>query len=157
MFTAPERLDRNLEGLAHAPPELYGQPWQRQLLLAGLALAGGELAFSLAVPSLLDPEIAVLTLTSILFLAAVILDVRDEARLAGGGPLARVLSLDNVHLAEYLHARLDELEVPHVVRAYRFRRLLYHFGPLFKMALLVPEADRDRAARLVEETPFRIA
>lgn len=43
------------------------------------------------------------------------------------------------------------------VRGYRFRRLLYFFGPLFKMALLVPGAERERALRLVEDTPFRIA
>ena len=98
-----------------------------------------------------------LSLAAILPMAAVILDLRDEARLAGSGPLARVISLDNVHLAEYLHALLDEEGIAHVVRAYRFRRLLYLFGPLFKMSLLVPEADRDRAVRLVEATPFRIA
>jgi hypothetical protein len=90
-------------------------------------------------------------------MAAVILDLRDEARLAGSGPLARVISLDNVHLAEYLQARLGERGIDCAVRGYRFRRLLYFFGPLFKMALLVPEAERERALRLVEDTPFRIA
>jgi len=37
-----------------------------------------------------------------------------------------------------------------------YRRLSYFFGPLFKMRLLVPAADREEAERLVEATPFRI-
>lgn len=44
-----------------------------------------------------------------------------------------------------------------MVPGYRFRRLLYVFGPLFKMALLAPEAHRDQAVRLVVDTPFRNA
>jgi hypothetical protein len=157
MFSARERIDTNLEGLAVAPADLYGAPWRRQLLLASLLLAGGDAAIWISTSYLLGPDTSLLTLSSILFLAAVILDLRDEARLARTGPLAWVISLDNVHLAEYLQGRLGERGIECVVRGYRFRRLLYVFGPLFKMALLVPEADRDRAVRLVEETPFRIA
>lgn len=157
MFSARERVDANLEGLATAPADLYGGPWRRQLLLASLLLAVGDAAIWISTSYLLGPDTLLLTLPSILFLAAVILDLRDEARLARTGPLAWVISLDNVHLAEYLYGRLGERGIDCVVRGYRFRRLLYVFGPLFKMAILVPEADRDRAVRLLEETPFRIA
>jgi hypothetical protein len=157
MFSAPPRVDANLEGLAAATAEGYGTAWHSQILLAALALAGGETALSISPSFLWASAPDFLSLTAILPMAAVILDLRDEARLAGSGPLARVISLDNVHLAEYLHAGLDEEGIAHVVRAYRFRRLFYLFGPLFKMSLLVSEADRDRALRLVEETPFRIA
>lgn len=156
MFSSRESVEANLEGLATAPAGLYGGPWRRQLLLASLLLAGGDAVIWISTSYLLGPDTWLLTLSSILFLAAVILDLRDEARLARTGRLAWVISLDNVHLAEYLHGRLGERGIDCVIRGYRFRRLLYLFGPLFKMALLVPEADRDRAVRLVEETPFRI-
>jgi len=36
------------------------------------------------------------------------------------------------------------------------RRLVYFFGALYKMALLVPSEDRERAEQLVRETPFEI-
>jgi hypothetical protein len=76
--------------------------------------------------------------------------------LTGKLPPERVLTLDNVHLAELLRARLADDRIECVLTSFRLRRLLYFFGSLFKMALLVPAADRERAERLVEETRFEI-
>ena len=87
-----------------------------------------------------------------ILLTAIVLELVEEGRLAARRDVARVLTLDSVHLAEYLRARCERERIPAVIRAYHFRRLLHFFGPLFKMALLVPEAERERAEALVEET-----
>jgi len=109
------------------------------------------------VPELLpDLNPAILPLSVLVPLIVLVLDLVDTARLAAKGPLKHVLTLDNVHLAELQRVRLAEEGIECVVTTFRFRRLTYIFGPLFKMALLVPEEDQDRAERLVEETPFEI-
>lgn len=156
MFTARKRLETNLEGVATVDAELYDRLWRRGLILGALILAGGEAGVA-ALPELLPAvNTAVLPLLTLLPLVAVALDLVDEARLVAKGRLERVLTLDNVHLAELLKARLAEEGIESVVTCFRYRRLSYFLGPLFKMGLLVPAADRERAEGLVDETPFQI-
>lgn len=150
------RVQANLGSVATVPRESFEPAWRRQWILATLLLVLGQAALALIWESSSTGVTVLLSLNDIIVLAAVSLDLWDEAALLRTGPLTRVLTLDNVHLAEYLQARFAEDEIPCVVRAYRFRRLLFFFGALFKMALLVPEADAERAARLVGETPFEI-
>jgi hypothetical protein len=156
MFTARKRLESNLEGVATVPADPYDRLWLQGLALGTVVLAGGEAGLAALKDLLPAIDTSVLPLLTLLPLAALGLDLVDEARLAAKGPAERVLTLDNVHLAELLRARLAEEEIEAVVTCFRFRRLSYFLGPLFKMGLLVPAADRERAERLVEETPFRI-
>lgn len=156
MFTARKRLESNLEGVATVPAEPYDRLWLQGLVLGTVVLAGGGAGLAALRDVVPAVDTSVLPLLTLLPLAAVALDLVDEARLSAKGPLERVLTLDNVHLAELLRARLAEQEIEAVVTCFRYRRLSYFFGPLFKMGLLVPAADRERAERLVEETPFRI-
>ncbi len=156
MFSARPRVEANLEGLATVDAKRFDRPWRRQLLLSTLVLAGGEAGLASAPEMLPAVDVDWLRLSLLVPLVAVILDLVDTARLAKAAPLVRVLTLDNVHLAELLRARLRREGIESVVTSFRFRRLVYFFGPLFKMALLVPAEDRDRCVQLIEATPFRI-
>ena len=156
LFTARPRLEANLEGLGAVPGEGYDRSWRRQLLVAALLLAVGEGGLLLADRLVPGMPWAVVTVYTLVPLVALTLDLVDTARLTRRSRLVRVLTLDNVHLAELLRAQLRQEGIEAVVTSLRFRRLYYFLGPLFKMALLVPEADRERAERLVAETPFRI-
>jgi len=156
MFTARPRVEANLAGLECVPAEGYDRAWWRQLALAAVVLAVGEAGLAVLPKLISGVNPAILPLTALLPLVVVVLDLVDMAKLASSTPLERVLTLDNVHLAEYLHARLGEEGIACVISSFRFRRLLYLFGPLFKMVLLVPAADRERAEQLVQETPFEI-
>lgn len=158
MFSALPRVRHNLKGVAEVQDEPYRAAWRRQLLQTTaflvLAEAGvflGHAFFPHGAARLL------LYVTGAMVLVATGLDLYDEGRLIRScGRVERVLTLDNVHLAEYLRSRLTADRVPCVIRAYHLRRLGYFFSPLFKMALLVPAAEAERAARLVDETPFEI-
>jgi hypothetical protein len=156
VFSSRARVQANLGGVATVPQEGFEAAWRRQWILATLLLVVGQAALALIWESSLAGVTVLLSLNDILVFVAVGLDLWDEATLLRTGPLARVLTLDNVHLAEYFQAVFAREGIPCVVRAFRFRRLLFFFGALYKMALLVPEADAERAARLVEATPFEI-
>jgi hypothetical protein len=156
MFSARPRVEANLEGVASVPVRSYDRTWRRQLLLGTLLLVAGEAGLLLAAGREPDLDVALITVATLLPLTALTLDLVDTARLAAKAPLERVITLDNVHLAELFRAKLDREGIECVVTTFRFRRLAYFLGPLFKMALLVPEEDLERAERLVEETPFRI-
>ena len=155
MFTARPRVEANLAGLGYAPAESFDRSWWRQLALAAAVLVAGETGLA-ALPRWLDVHTTIPLLSTLLVAVIVVLDSVDTARLAARFPLARVLTLDNVHLAEFLRARLADEGIESVVTSFRFRRLLYFFGALYKMALLVPAEDRARAEQIVRETPFEI-
>lgn len=165
MVSSRPRLETNLAGLVEVPAETYDRAWWRQLAIGAAVLAVGEVGMTVLPRLVPDVNPALVRLTALLPLIVVVIDLVDTARLASrvdrGGRasrsgLDRVLTLDNVHLAEYLTARLTEEGIECVVTSFRFRRLSYIFGPLFKMALLVPADDAERARALVEATPFEI-
>jgi hypothetical protein len=159
MFSAHRRAATNLEGIAEVPKEGWERVWKAQLAISTMVLLGGHvlpgylhLAGAEAIWLLVGANTA-------LFLVATSLDLWHEARLvqaAPGGAVTQVVTLDNVHLAEYFRALCAREGIPHAVRAFHFRRLFYFFGPLFKMTLLVPEEEAERTAELVEATDFRI-
>lgn len=157
MFSARRRVDSALDGIVSVPEESFDRVWKARLLLATLVLVGGELGLFLAPKLFQDLVVPTLSLAILLPPVVLVLDLIDEVRALRGGRLERILTLDNLHLAEYLRARLDAAGIPCVVRGFWFRSLYFFFGPLFKMALMVPEGDRDRAERLVAEMPFRVA
>ena len=158
MVSAAPRAQYDLRGIAEVPEEVYRPAWRRQLLVTTILLALVETGVVLSGVVFSEGGLTLLVyVTGAMALVATGLDLYEEGRLRGrSGRLERVLTLDSVHLAEYLRARLDAESVPCVIRAYHFRRLTYFLGPIFKMALLVPERETDRARRLVDETPFRI-
>jgi hypothetical protein len=158
MFSAVSRARYDLRGVAEVPEEIYRSEWRRQLLVTTVLLAAVEAGVVLSGVYFSAGGMALLVyVTGALMMVATGLDLYEEGRLwARSGPLERIVTLDSVHLAEYLRARLDAEGLPFVIRAYHLRRLGYFLAPLFKMALLVPVDDAERARRLVDETPFRV-
>lgn len=111
-------------------------------------IAAGDAGLTVLHGRFVGFESAALPTASKILLSAFVLDAVDTARLSTKTRLEWVLTLDNVHLAELLWARLDAEGVECVVFSFRFRRMFYFLGPLFKMSLLVPAADWECAAQL---------
>ena len=156
MCSSRQRAATALKGVATLVEGTYRDPWFRQIaMITALTVATGlaEWWGPRFLPTGTDPLFG---LTESVVLVAIVLDLIEEGRLARGGSVERVLTLDNVHLAAYFRARFEREGIPLAIRAYHFRRLLYWLGPFYKMALLVPAAERDRAAALVEATDFKI-
>ena len=156
MFTARPRVEANLAGLGVVPAATFDRLWWRQLVLAAFVLAVGDAGIEIARGRLPGFDKAILPIASLVLLCALVLDAVDVARLSAKTRLESILILDNVHLAELLRAKLEAEGIGCVVSSFRFRRMFYFLGPLFKMSLLVPTKDCDRAARLVEDTAFEI-
>jgi preprotein translocase subunit SecY len=159
MFSAHGRAVTNLEGVAEVPKEGWERVWKVQLAIATAVLLGGHVLPDYLHLSGAEGVWLLVSVDTALFLVAAALDLRNEGRLvraAPGGALAHVVTLDNVHLAEYFRARFEREGIPHAVRAFHFRSLFYFLGPLYKMTLLVPEGEAERAAELVAATDFRI-
>lgn len=156
IFSSREWLSRDLEGVAAPVEGTYRSPWFRQLVLTAAVMLAAEASERWGGSLLPTGTAPLFGLPGAVVFVAVALDLIEEGRLLRRGPVERVLTLDNVHLAEYFRARFEREGIPLAIRAFQFRRLTYYFGPLFKMALLVPAAERDRAAALVEATDFRI-
>ena len=159
MFSSHGRAATNLEGVAEVPKEGWERVWKAQLAIATAVLVGGHVLPDYLHRSGAEAIWLLVSVNSALFLVATALDLWHEGRLvraAPGGAVAGVLTLDNVHLAEYFRARFEREGIPHAVRAFHFRRLFYFLGPLYKMTLLVPEEEAERAAAVVEATDFRI-
>jgi hypothetical protein len=61
-----------------------------------------------------------------------------------------LIQLDNPHLASYLKNLFQSKGIDTLVQTYRYRRLLFFFGPLFKMGILVAPEDSGRAMELID-------
>lgn len=95
-------------------------------------------------------------LESVFFVDLVVLtalarDVVDQIRLTSRNRgTVKLLDLDNVHLAAYLKTLFRSEDVDVEIQGYHFRRLLFFFGPLFKMQVRVAREDEDRAWEILE-------
>ncbi len=156
LFSSPKQVAENLEGVATPIEGTYRKPWAWQLALTTLLMLATLVAQRWGEGPLINGANPWIDFFGAVLGVAVVLDLIEEGRLARKGLLESVLTLDNVHLAEYFRARFEREGIPLAIRAYHFRRLLYFFGPLYKMALVVPAAERARAAALVEAVDFKI-
>ncbi|MGD2114091.1 MAG: hypothetical protein PVG07_03500, partial [Acidobacteriota bacterium] len=119
MFTARRRVEANLEGVASVPAASFDRAWRHQLVVSTLLLVAGEAGLALAAGVVPDVDVALITVATLIPLVAVTLDLVETARLARKTPLERVITLDNVHLAEVLRARLRQEEIDCVVSSLR--------------------------------------
>lgn len=68
----------------------------------------------------------------------------------------RLIEFDNVHLAAYARVVLRREGIDCLIQAYHYRRLLYIFQPLVKMALYIPIDQRHAAAKLLRMDQFEV-
>jgi hypothetical protein len=149
------RLAANLRPVAAVAPRSE-KTLDAQLAATTVALTAGAVALYLV--NRFVPASPAIELSTALALTVIALDLRDElAFRRRHGATARLLQLDNVHLACYLQALLAERGIAVHARAQRFRSLYYFFFPLVKIDLLVA-ADRvaPAAAVLAEQEPRTI-
>ena len=152
-FGTRRRLAANLLPAATVGPEI-DKTIDRQFVSTTLVLTGGEVALLLL--HWLIPASPAIGFSAVFVLTAIALDVRDElAFVRRYGRTARLLQLDNVHLAAYLRALLGQRGIAAVARAHRFRSLYYWLFPLVKIDLLVPAESAEAAAAVIAEQELR--
>jgi hypothetical protein len=129
-----------------------GQALRRQAVPAALLLTLGTvvlLAWQEYQPSRIS---FAATFPGILMLLAIGLDLWDqyrfERRHGGWVFLAR---LDDVHLSYLLEERLQEEEIAAIARGHQLRSLLFWFGVLYKIDVMVPEEQLGRAREVMTE------
>lgn len=93
------------------------------------------------------------SLVLLLLAVAVARDVIGEWRFRSRttNPVS-LIELDNVHLANYLLIILRRAQVPCFLQAFHLRSLLFFFGPLYKIRLLVSQDRLQEACDLIAET-----
>jgi hypothetical protein len=88
----------------------------------------------------------------IVILAAIGLDLWDQFRFQRGhGETALLTQLDNVHFSYRLEELLQEEGIDALARGHQFRSLFFFFGALYKIDVLVPAEDLERAREVLAE------
>jgi hypothetical protein len=138
--SSPGCLANELPGAA-VEAARFAAVLRRRLPLATLVLAFS--AAGLAAWTIWRPEMpAPFTFVGVAAAVAALFDLVEEVRFtARHGRTGRVLSFDNVYLAQHLTEVLKDAGIDGLPRARRFRSLFFFFFPLVKIDLLVP-ADR---------------
>jgi len=138
--------------------ELPGEPVEaarfaavlrQRLPFATLVLAGGGAL--LVAWAVWRPEMpAPLTFIGAAVVVATVFDLVEEVRFtARHGKTGRVLSFDNVYLAQRMAELLQDAGIDALPRARRFRSLFFFFVSLVKIDLLVPAGRLAEAQELV--------
>jgi hypothetical protein len=151
LFSSRERLHANLtdtdEFLDGLAPAL-----QRRAQIATVLLTLGTVAF--LVWRNYRPNALAFTLQflDVVILVAIVLDLWDQYRFERRvGATALLTQLDNVHFSYRLEERLQEAGVEALARGHQFRSLFFFFGALFKIDVLVPAEQLDRAREVLAE------
>lgn len=143
-FSSRDRVESNLPRVelpSAFEPVLNRHFWITTAVLT--AMATGFTALELYVLT----ELSLPSLVPIVMVTAVAMDLASEWRFRTLHPDAEPLvELDEVHFALYLEKLLAARGVACLIRAYHLRSLLFFFGPIYKMNVLVP-ADRLEQAR----------
>ena len=120
------------------------------LVVLGTALPAGEWFGGFHLPGFALPEVVVLVALGFDLVA----EWRFRQKHESGGGVACVIDLDNVYGACYLQGLLVKNGCDALIGAFRYRSLFFFFGPIFKMELLVPAGEVERAWELIQ--PERI-
>ena len=67
-----------------------------------------------------------------------------------------LLEIDNVNLASYLKGLFQVEKIPCLVQSYTYRRLFFILGPLYKMRLMVPANEIDRARSILSTVNYYV-
>jgi SecY len=153
--SSPNCLANELPGAA-AEAARFAAVLRRRLPVATLILAFS--AAGLAAWTIWRPEMpAPLTFIGIAAVVASLFDLVEEVRFtARHGRTERVLSFDNVYLAQHLTEVLKDAGIDALPRARRYRSLLFFFGALVKIELLVPADRLTEAQELVAREKLAI-
>jgi hypothetical protein len=150
-FSSPKRLAGNLPAGALLPK---GEGVSRRslwesaavLVVLGTALPAGAWFWGFHFPDFALPEVVVLVALGFDLVA----EWRFRQKHESGGGVACVIELDNVYGACYLQGLLVKNGCDALIRAFRYRSLFFFFGPIFKMELLVPVGEVERAWELIQ-------
>lgn len=148
MFSSRKRITQNLPYGVHLGDD-SGRLLRNQSIRGAAVLAGGS-AVLLTIERLLGwgpmPKYA-----GLIFLFAIALDVIEQWKFSWKHRrTVELIELDNPHLASYLKSVLESSGVDTVVQTYHYRRLLFFFGPLTKMRMLVASEDVEHARNLID-------
>ncbi|MFL6261682.1 MAG: putative signal transducing protein [Thermoanaerobaculia bacterium] len=151
LFSSRPRLRANLTD----PDELLDEiaaALRRRAVIATVLLTLGTAAF-LAWQGY-RPNVLAFTLrfVDIVILAAIGLDVWDQFRFQRGhGETALLTQLDNVHFSYRLEELLQEKGIATLARGHQLRSLFFFLGSLYKIDVLVPVTDLERAREVLAE------
>lgn len=151
LFSSRPRLETNLTDAQDFLSDLAAS-LRRRAVPATLLLtlgAAATLYWSQRWPDSLATE---LTFAELLFLVTIGLDLWDEIRFRRRhGAAALLVQLDNVHFSYRLEEELQQAEIDSLARGHQFRSLFFFFGPLYKIDMLVPTEQLDRAREVLAE------
>jgi SecY/Putative prokaryotic signal transducing protein len=151
LFSSRERLHANLtdtdeflDGLAAA--------LRHRALIATVLLTLGAAAFLIWRNYRPNALAYTLQFLDVAVLVAIVLDLWDQYRFERrAGATALLIQLDNVHFSYRLEERLQEAGIDALARGHQFRSLFFFFGALFKIDVLVPAEQLDRAREVLAE------
>jgi len=151
MFSSRSRLEANLTDAQDFLDELAAALRRRAIPATVLLTLGA--AVSLVGHQRWPHTLAAsVTFQELLFLMAIGLDLWDEIRFRRRhGSAARLVQLDNVHFSYRLEEELQKAEIAALARGHQFRSLYFFFGPLYKIDMLVPAEQLDRAREVLAE------
>jgi hypothetical protein len=151
LFSSRQRLANNLSEPEEVLDRLAETLFRRLLASTAVLTVGTTalVAWSWALP---DTFMASLAFVDLAFVTVVAFDLRDQFLfLRRNGATARLIQLDNVHFSYRLVALLEEKGIDALARAHHHRALLFFFGPLIKIDVLVPRDQLDEAQAVLAE------
>jgi hypothetical protein len=155
LFSSRKRLDSNLP-LAAMPSahKVPVGPWllpTTALLVVFSTLFYAGRSFGLRFTGILG-------FPSLVLLVALLFDLVEEIRfrMKHDEKVESVMELDNVHGAWYIQAALARHGIDSVIRAFHYRSLLFFFGPITKMEVLVPSAGVEEAQQIIRTIGLEI-
>ncbi len=151
LFSSRPRLQANLSD----PDELLDElaaALRRRAVAATVLLTLGTAAF-LAWRDYRPNALAFsLRFVDLVAVVAIGLDLWDQFRFQRRhGETALLVQLDNVHFSYRLEERLQEEGIAALARGHQFRSLFFFFGALYKIDMLVPAEQIDRARTVLAE------
>lgn len=150
-FSSRPRLEADLPETDEVLDRLAATLRRHLLPSTGLLVLGTVtfLAWGNFEPTTLTALLAFQPLACIL---AIGLDLWDQFQFTRRhGAAVRLTQLDNVYFAYRLVTLLKEGEIDALARGHLFRSLFFFFVPLFKIDVLVPTGDLDRARKVLAE------
>jgi SecY translocase/putative signal transducing protein len=151
LFSSRPRLRANLTD----PDELLDEiaaALRRRAVIATVLLTVGTAA-SLAWQGYQPDALAfAIRFGDVVLLLAIGLDLWDQFRFQRKHPETALLTqLDNVHFSYRLEERLQEEGIDTLARGHQFRSLFFFFGSLYKIDVLVPAENLERAREILAE------
>jgi hypothetical protein len=151
LFSSRERLHANLTDTDEFLDDLAAA-LRRRALIATVLLTLGAAAFLVWRNYRPNALAYALQFLEVVVLVAIVLDLWDQYRFERRvGATALLIQLDNVHFSYRLEERLQEAGIDALARGHQFRSLFFFFGALFKIDVLVPAEQLDRAREVLAE------